>query len=113
MYYRLSTPRPVIFSPSSRQSWKRHAPFAAPRLAPWGSLTARSGGLWSSVVMVSRIGEGVRLGRHAYIGMSVPLRHARRLSRQNGHGSGDPIQVAVGAVFLLLVFRGCRGLAVW
>jgi hypothetical protein len=32
-----------------------------------------------------RIGAGFRLGRHIYIGASVPLGHGRRLAAHRGH----------------------------
>jgi hypothetical protein len=59
-----------------------------------------------------RIGAGVRLGRHVWIGASVPLfGHARRLAAHRGHGSADPISIAVGAVIMWVVLRMCWGLA--
>jgi hypothetical protein len=33
-----------------------------------------------------RLGAGFRLGRHVWIGASIPLGHARRLGRHQGHG---------------------------
>jgi hypothetical protein len=51
--------------------------------------------------MSLRIGAGFRLGRHVYIGMSIPLgHHARRLGRHQGHGNADPISFLVGCVIM-------------
>jgi hypothetical protein len=58
-----------------------------------------------------RIGAGVRLGRHLYIGASVPLGHGRRLAAHRGHGSADPIDVMVGAVIMWAFLRVCWALA--
>ena len=61
--------------------------------------------------MSVRIGAGFRLGRHLYIGASVPLfGHARRLAAHRGHGDADPISMAVGAVIFWVVLRVCWGL---
>jgi hypothetical protein len=37
--------------------------------------------------MSLRIGAGFRLGRHVWIGASVPLGHGLRLAKHQGHGS--------------------------
>jgi hypothetical protein len=59
-----------------------------------------------------RIGAGLRLGRHVWIGASVPMfGHARRLAGHRGHGSGDPAQMMVGAVFLYVFCLVGWGLA--
>jgi hypothetical protein len=43
-----------------------------------------------------RIGAGFRVGRHLWIGASVPLGHARRLGRHQGHGDGSWLDALVG-----------------
>jgi hypothetical protein len=59
-----------------------------------------------------RLGVGVRLSRHVGLFYSVPLgHHARALGRHRGHGSGDPVQMMVGAVFLYVFCRVAWGLA--
>jgi hypothetical protein len=45
-----------------------------------------------------RIGPGFRLGRHVWIGASVPLGHGRRLAAHRGHA--DPIGFLVGCVII-------------
>jgi hypothetical protein len=46
-----------------------------------------------------RIGAGFRLGRHVWIGASIPLgHHARRLGRHQGHA--DPISFLVGCIIM-------------
>jgi hypothetical protein len=50
--------------------------------------------------MGSRIGASFRLGRHVYVGISVPLgHHGRRLAAHRGHG--DPINFLVGCMIML------------
>jgi hypothetical protein len=66
---------------------------------------------FEGVTMGLRIGTGFRLCRHVLIGASVPLGHGRRLAAHRGHGNADPIQMAVGAVFLWVFLRVCWGLA--
>jgi hypothetical protein len=41
----------------------------------------------------------------------VPLGYGRRLAAHRGHGSGDPIQMMVGAVIMWVFLRVCWGLA--
>jgi hypothetical protein len=56
-----------------------------------------------------RIGAGFRLSRHVYVGMSIPLSHARRLGRHQGHG--DPIQMLVGLAIMWVFLRVCWAIA--
>jgi hypothetical protein len=59
-----------------------------------------------------RIGFGVRLGRHVYIGASVPLGHARHVVRHQGHAEPfDPIRMLLGAAFAWVFLRTFWGLA--
>jgi hypothetical protein len=48
-----------------------------------------------------RISTGFRLGRHVWIGASVPLGHGRRLAAHRGHA--DPIGFLVGCVIIYAV----------
>jgi hypothetical protein len=61
-------------------------------------------------VVSVRIGAGFRLGRHIYIGASVPLgHHARRLARHQGHG--DWFDTLVGLAIMWVFLRVCWALA--
>jgi hypothetical protein len=51
-----------------------------------------------------RLGFGVRLSRHVYLGASVPLSHARRLAAHQGHGS--PLSGLIGLLFIYALIRG-------
>jgi hypothetical protein len=56
--------------------------------------------------MSIRIGAGFRLGRHIWIGASVPLGHGRRLARHQGHGERfDPIGTLVGLAIMWVFLR--------
>ena len=53
-----------------------------------------------------RVGAGFRLGRHIYIGASVPLgHHAQRLGRHQGHG--DWFDTLVGLAIMWVFLRVC------
>ena len=57
-----------------------------------------------------RIGAGFRLGRHVYVGASVPLgHHARRLAAHRGHG--DWFDTLVGLAIMWVFLRVCWALA--
>jgi hypothetical protein len=57
--------------------------------------------------MSVRIGAGFRLGRHIYIGASVPLgHHARRLAAHQGHGDWFDTLVGLGACNLTVESLG-------
>jgi hypothetical protein len=46
-----------------------------------------------------RIGAGFRLGRHVWIGASIPLgHHARRLAAHRGHA--DPLGMLLGLAIM-------------
>jgi hypothetical protein len=52
-----------------------------------------------------RIGAGFRLGRHVWIGASVPLgHHARRLAAHRGHGEDlGQMLLGLGAMYVIVV----------
>jgi hypothetical protein len=54
-----------------------------------------------------RIGAGLRVSRHVWIGASVPLGHAHRCIRHDGHASGNPV---VGAIVLILLYGLIKGM---
>jgi hypothetical protein len=59
-----------------------------------------------------RVGAGFRLGRHVWIGASVPLGHGRRLAAHRGHGEhADPISMLVGLAIMWVFLRVCWALA--
>jgi hypothetical protein len=59
--------------------------------------------------MSLRIGAGFRLGRHVWIGASIPLVHARRLRRHQGHG--NLFDTLVGLAIMWVFLRVCWALA--
>jgi hypothetical protein len=59
--------------------------------------------------MSLRIGAGFRLGRHVWIGASVPLGHGRRLVAHRGHG--DWFDTLVGLAIMWVFLRVCWALA--
>jgi hypothetical protein len=70
-------------------------------------LAVLAAAIWVVADMVFRIGAGFRLGRHVWIGASVPLgHHARRLAGHRGHGDADPIDVMVSAVIMWIFLLG-------
>jgi hypothetical protein len=58
-----------------------------------------------------RIGAGFRLGRHVWIGASVPIGHGRRLAAHRGHGEGSLLDMLVGLAFMWVFLRVCWALA--
>ena len=56
-----------------------------------------------------RIGAGFRLGRHIWIGASIPLGHGRRRAAHQGHG--ELFDMLVGLAIMWVFGRVCWALA--
>jgi hypothetical protein len=58
-----------------------------------------------------RVGAGFRLGRHVWIGASIPLGHGRRLASHRGHGEGSLFDTLIGLAIMWVFLRVCWALA--